>query len=202
MKFWIWFKYVVLVLVLPLLLAVFVSSPDGRFREITPAKSPRALFQGIARDGWVTDGASISLSGYFPRGNKALLEFDHWRPLGAPPANLRLSICGEQIAEFSVTKESIRFPISLDGSCEERKLSFDVLNPVEVPGSDDRALGAKLLRMFVFTNFITLPIASAFSIAKAYFFILFLGLFFWSVLKIWSPRFTQDFEDSELKNDS
>lgn len=101
-------------------------------------------WHGIYGDGWVQDGAWWRIHDLAQRGNRLKLKFDHWRTAGIKPAQIRITLCGERVAEF-VVSQRLTVPISLKGSCQPKMLQFEVVNPFVPHQGDRRRLGARLV---------------------------------------------------------
>ena len=115
------------------------------YRDFATPTSGSGQYRRISGDGWVSNGAEIVLERLAGRGNRLVLSFDPWRPEGAGPARMRVSVCGRVAAEFQVSRQQREHLIYLTGSCDPRVVSFNVLNPLKGLGSDERLLGAKLV---------------------------------------------------------
>lgn len=126
------------------------------YRMLINLRSERAEFTRIAADGWIEDGAEIPLASLAKRGNRAKLAVDPWRPAGLAPAHIRILVCGKSVAEFQAVSHD-EIAVSLNGECEPRRLSFEVINPFVSSQADSRKLGAKLKR-FEITSRLGIPI--------------------------------------------
>jgi hypothetical protein len=100
-------------------------------------------FQGIFPDSWIADGATIDLPHLAASGNRAQIKLGSWRPQEVGPALVKVSVCDEVRAEFVLDRD-LSFPISLNGSCEPRRIQFSFANPFNASSSDQRRLGAQL----------------------------------------------------------
>lgn len=118
---------------------------------LTPTNS-LGRFEKIQGDGWIENGSVINLPDLAPRGNRLLLSLNHWRPAGVAPAQLRISVCGELVAQFSVD-QSMTQQIPLRGECEPRAVSFEVLNPFVASATDRRELGVQLVSAKIASRF-------------------------------------------------
>ena len=133
--------------------------------QITPEQNHGTL-RSIASDGWVTSESKIILKQLLGRGNKLELDFNHWRPLDAPPARITVSVCGSKASSFEVTQSAHKHSVYLTGDCSPRVVSFTVHNPIQV--EESRALGAQLRSATVSSKLffpLTKPAASLFLIA-------------------------------------
>ncbi|MCI5066419.1 glycosyltransferase family 39 protein [bacterium] len=109
---------------------------------LTPEKD-YGVFRGIARDGWIENGAEIVLPRLASRGNRVDLAVKGWRPGGQPPAELVFSLCGKEVHRATVAEDqSIR--VYLTGTCQPRRLEIAVLNPFLGGPTDPRELGVQL----------------------------------------------------------
>ncbi len=109
-------------------------------------------FSGIHPDSWIEDGAQIDLPDLAPFGNRFTMTLKSWRPNTNSPAHFRVSVCGIQRGEFLVEKDG-SFTLSLNGDCEPRRISIDVVNPVVVSEKDKRELGAQLQSLEINSRF-------------------------------------------------
>lgn len=97
----------------------------------------------IHPDSWIEDNAALLLPDLAPFGNRLTLSLQSWRPANVQPAHFRISVCGEQRAEFLVERNS-EFTFSLKGTCEPRRVDIDVVNPFVASATDQRQLGVQL----------------------------------------------------------
>ena len=140
-------------------------------------------------DGWVSDGASISLRDLAPRGNRLELSFKSWRPEGVAPADLSFSVCGSEVRReiIDVDKSVLLY---LSGSCEPRQVDIKVHNPFVASASDSRPLGSQLKYAKIYSALG--PVLTSVNILFATFIaIFFLTLFYWVLTKRtrWSSLF-------------
>ncbi|MCB0328870.1 MAG: glycosyltransferase family 39 protein, partial [Bdellovibrionales bacterium] len=112
---------------------------------LTPEKDYRT-FSGIARDGWIENGATISLPRLFSRGNRMALDIGKWRPAGQPPAELSFLLCGKEIARHIIVEDKT-VELFLTGDCQPRVVEMRVLNPFIASPTDQRELGAQLRKV-------------------------------------------------------
>lgn len=127
------------------------------YRSFVTPKSNQGELYKIHGDSWLEDGAEIRFSKLAPRGNRAVLTFEPWRPDSVGPANLSISVCGVPYGDRIVTSDPI--VVHLSGNCEPRTIQFAVNNPFVASDADQRVLGAQLKSVEVQSK-LGLPIAS------------------------------------------
>jgi hypothetical protein len=101
-------------------------------------------FSRIHADSWIEDGATIDLPRLAQFANRVTITLNSWRPAGVMPAHFRVSVCGQQQADFLVERPESQFTFTIKGACEPRRLSIEVVNPFTASASDARRLGAQL----------------------------------------------------------
>lgn len=143
--------------ILPFLVTVFVAflfavlaSGFLTHRKMTPVFLS-SLADGIAPDGWMEDGATLTLPDLHSRGNFLEVTWNPWRPAGVAPAEMEVFVCGEQNAKFTVGAAPTQIP--LKGVCEPRQVTFKVLNPFTPGAQDQRRLGSQFKVMQVSSKF-------------------------------------------------
>lgn len=132
-----------LVLALCISLTAVVYGLGASYDGMLTPRHTLERFYRIHPDSWIEDKAAILLPRLAPVGNRLTLALKSWRPAGVGPAHFRVSVCGEQRAEFLVEKDS-SFTFSLNGSCEPRRVDINVVNPFVASDKDARPLGAQL----------------------------------------------------------
>ena len=145
------------------------------------------MFQGIARDGWIEQGATIRPRFLASRGNTMELDLHAWRPAGMAPAQMRVTLCGAPVAEFTVDRDMKQL-LYLTGKCEPREVQFEVLNPFQASDKDLRQLGAQLRGVTISSRF-GIPIVKPEITLQVFAAILLLALIFWMALSGTSMSF-------------
>lgn len=140
-----------------------------------------SISRGIHPDGWVEDGAVLELKNLAQRSNYLDISWDPWRPEGKSPAQMTLSVCGEPASVFAVTsREPMR--VYLKGACEPRVVTFEVLNPFDPVGEDNRSLAAKMTKMQINSRF-GVPLRSFEVVSEVFGALLLLALCAWFALR-------------------
>ncbi|NLF25414.1 MAG: phospholipid carrier-dependent glycosyltransferase, partial [Deltaproteobacteria bacterium] len=174
-----------------LLLLALLSFAAGLFgagmsyRAVLTPHDSGGFFKGIRPDRWISDGARILLPELASRGNRLILTFGPWHPPGKPTPRLRLEVCGESSAEFTVGPGH-KEVVFLRGTCQPRSVVFRVLNPFQPSLRDRRRLGPQLVSAQV-TSRLGVPIVEPlllFKISGAIF--LLAIIVFFTVSPAWS----------------
>lgn len=129
-----------------LLLLSFVVALAGfgiAYQRYTGLLPGQGFFPGIAPDGWISNGAEITLPLLANRGNRLRLEFNKWRP-DVPPSDFSVTVCDTAPQRFSVSAGSV-LEVSLRAACARKVVHFEVLNPFQISKADQRQLGAQLI---------------------------------------------------------
>jgi hypothetical protein len=150
-----------------------ISSLGLAYKSHLTPRAADGAFEGIAGDGWIEDGATISFPMLLRRGNVAELKIGAWHPDDKPVPVLQASVCGKLVSEFSAVKGG-SYTIPLKGRCEPRVLSFKVLNPFLASASDSRLLGPQLESISVSSR-VGIPLIEEYSAVFAIFAVLLLG---------------------------
>jgi len=111
-------------------------------------------FDPVGSDGWLRNGAVLDFADLFERGNILELKIGTWRPAGALPAKVKVSVCDAPVSEFESKPGSVNL-IPLKGECEPRRVKLTTDTPYTPPGEDDRSLitqisGTKITSRFGF----------------------------------------------------
>ena len=127
--------------------AAVAGSGLSYHRFMTP-RSTMGEFEGISGDGWVRQGATITLRDLAPRGNRIDLHFDQYQWPVRSTSHFRARVCGAVVSEFVSEPNAVR-RVQLPGACEPRVLTLEVLDPFTPSATDHRQLGAKLASVAV-----------------------------------------------------
>lgn len=144
-------------------------------------------WQGIHSDGWIQNGAKWRIADLAPYGNRLELSLDSWRPAGVSPGHLQMGICGEQVADFVVTKSMV-VTLALRGKCKPQLVEFKVVNPFVASASDTRRLGVRLLKAEIKSK-LQVPLVSSVMVFKAFLLFFLTALLFYYSRTGWPYRF-------------
>lgn len=143
------------------------------YQRHSQASSEYSIVEGLPRDGWISKQAVVTLPRLLTRGNRLALEFHPIRPM-VPDAKLRISVCGAP-AEEHMVGAGTQLVFSLQGECEPRSVTIEVLNTFRGSMTDPRELGAQLQRIRI-TSRLGLPLVRADIILQVTLLILLLGM--------------------------
>ncbi|MEZ4754761.1 MAG: glycosyltransferase family 39 protein [Bdellovibrionota bacterium] len=146
-------KFVVSILIVVLCAIAAIYGTGYSYDRVITPKTSHGIFKNIQGDGWIESRSEIYLRGLATRGNRATFLFNNWRPAGVPAAHIKVLVCNSEAADFLVDAEDKEITFSLNGDCEPRKITFEIVNPFLSSPSDQRKLGAQIKKLTISSKF-------------------------------------------------